>query len=83
MGSGEQVEFFAALGEIALPEKLCFQMACVVRDIFRQRDQHGDFRAWLAFQTMLNHAHDMAEAHIEDMHWDARREIARMAEVRP
>lgn len=81
MGSDEQADFFAALGEIAGPTKLCFQMAGVVMEMHKRRDLAGDFRPWLAFETMLGHANDMAQSHIEAMHWDARREIARAVEA--
>lgn len=56
MDSDDQAEFFASL-EDAAGYKLCMQTAWVVRAMV-ERANKGDHRAWLAFRTMFEHAHE-------------------------
>ena len=78
MTSEQQADFFAALDRIA-GSALCFQMAAVVDDI-RRRSERGDHAAQNGFQTMLAHAQAYAESATEYRAWEAKREIARMAQ---
>lgn len=63
MYSDEQVDFFAALDDIA-GHHLCMQMAHVVNEI-ADRGMVCDHRAQNAFQTMLAHAEDYAKSAAE------------------
>lgn len=75
MGSGEQIEFFAALERMAGVD-LCFQMAYVCLEMYDKPNRD----AQNGFQTMLNHAKDFAKDGVEHRHWLAKRAVQRDAD---
>lgn len=60
MASDEMADFFSELEQIA-GDKLCLQMAAVVREIQKRADK-GDRAAQNGFQTMLSHAQAYVES---------------------